>query len=213
MRVGGWRSINTVSRYIENPYISVWAYTDVLSQIHDLSRAVDENPDFRRGWAKVTDEIRSRRDSGDEATLKAISDALPVRFHNLANPNVSEDELRRAYLDDGTAGALRRDIQQRAEEGVLPYRAFLEARDRIGLLERYAPDVLEMTVSPRAGRLGVRPLPAPSQILPYHGVPVISADKSRMRVEYLWDLMRSGKEITPVAIAVGPEDKLFLYIE
>jgi len=181
--------------------------------IHDLNVVVDETPEFLPVWKQVTEELRAKRDQGDPVVLKALSDALPVRFHNLANPGVDDDELRRAYLGDGSAESLRQSIQQRAEEGVLHYRAFLDARDRIDLLGKYVPDALPMTVSPRAGRLGVRPLPAPANILPYHGVPVIAEGETQLRIEYLWDLLCSGKTVKPVTFVEDRDQEPFLYVE
>jgi hypothetical protein len=95
---------------------------------------------------------------------------------------------------------------------VLRYRAFLEARDRIGLLERYAPHALAMTVSPRPGRLGIRPLPAPADVLPYHGVPVWDPDRRILEIEYLWDLTRGGGRYERIHLAGDPEDLPFLYV-
>ncbi len=182
-------------------------------ELHDLNVIADERPDFVRLWAEITEEIRARRDNCDPATLKALNDALPVRFHNLANPRASEDELRRAFIGDESASELRDAIRERAEEGVMSYRAFLEARDRISLLESCVPDALAMTVSPRPGRLGVRPLPAPAEILPYHGVPVLTADAQGMRIEYLWDLMRSARLLTAVNLIGDSDPRPFMYIE
>jgi hypothetical protein len=180
--------------------------------LQDLSRIIDEQPDFDDAWKQVTEEIRQRRDRGDPKTLDAIRDALPVRFHNIANPGVGEDEIRRAYLNDESAASLRASIQARAEEGVLRYRAFLEARDRISLLERYAPGALAMTVSPRPGRLGVRPLPAPADVLPYHGVPVWNPHQRILEIEYLWDLTRGNGRYERIYLAGDPEHKPFLYV-
>jgi Pyoverdine/dityrosine biosynthesis protein len=180
--------------------------------LQDLSRIIDEQPDFDGAWKQVTEEIRQRRDRGDPKTLDAIRDALPVRFHNIANPGVGEDDLRRAYLNEESAASLRANIQARAEEGVLRYRAFLEARDRINLLDRYAPGALAMTVSPRPGRLGVRPLPAPADVLPYHGVPVWNPHERILEIEYLWDLTRGNGRYERIYLVGDPEDKPFLYV-
>lgn len=182
-------------------------------QLHDLNRVIEKNPDFQPAWEETKREIAARRDAGDAKTLDAIRDALPVRFHNLANPGVSEAEIAQAYRRDPAAADLIASIQARAESGVVTYRAFLEARDKIGLLERVVPGALAMTVSPRPGRLGVRPLPLPAQILPYHGVPVLSADGQGMDIVYLWDLRRTGKRYQPVHMAGDADSAPFAYIE
>ena len=216
---GPFGAFNGVDRSVADAYVASLNHLievfelDQGVTIHDLNTAVDDTPQFDAVWQEVTEELRAKRDAGDPVVLQALNDALPVRFHNLANPGVSSDELRRAYLDDGSAEDLRRSIHDRAAEGVLFYRGFLDARDRIKLLEKYVPDGLAMTVSPRAGRLGVRPLPAPANILPYHGVPVLSAQKSQLRIEYLWDVKCSGKCFEKVNFDRDLEDKPFLYIE
>ncbi|VTZ65823.1 L-tyrosine/L-tryptophan isonitrile synthase family protein [Sinorhizobium medicae] len=181
--------------------------------LHDLNRVADDTPEFRQVWNSATEDIRARRDAADPATLDAIKDALPVRFHNIYNPGASIDDLRRAYLNDGTREELRAAITARAEEGVLGYRAFLEARDRISLLDKYAPDAIGMTVSPRPGRLGVRPLPEPADKLPYHGVPVLSHDRNTLRIDYLWDLQHGGGTYRKVSLVGDTDPAPFVYIE
>ncbi len=182
-------------------------------RLHDLNRVIEANPDFVSVWKETEKEIKARRDAGDQKTLDAIRDALPVRFHNLANPGVSDSALASAYRRDPQAKDLIESIQKRAENGVVTYRAFLEARDKIGMLDRVVPGALAMTVSPRPGRLGVRPLPPPAQILPYHGVPVISADRQSMDIVYLWDLRRDGRTYRPIHLRGDADPAPFAYIE
>lgn len=181
--------------------------------LYDLNTLVDANPDFSDAWAETAKDIEMRRDAGDQKVLDAIRDALPVRFHNLANPGVTDHDLALAYRRDPAVQELIDSIQRRAESGVVTYRAFLEARDRVQLLERVAPEALAMTVSPRPGRLGVRPLPAPAQILPYHGVTVIARDGLGMDISYLWDLRRTGKTYTPLRLEGDTDPAPFAYIE
>lgn len=216
---GPFGAFNGVDRGVADAYVASLNHLIEVFElgngvtIHDLNAAIDDTPQFDTVWKEVTEELRAKRDAGDPLVLQALKDALPVRFHNLANPGVSSDELRRAYLDDGSADDLRRSIHDRATEGVLFYRGFLDARDRINLLEKYVPDGVAMTVSPRAGRLGVRPLPAPAAILPYHGVPVLSEKETKLRIEYLWDVKCSGKSFERIFFDRDLEDKPFLYVE
>jgi len=181
--------------------------------LHDLNVVVDDTPGFAQVWHEVTEELRSRKDAKDPATLAALHDALPVRFHNIYVADVSIDDLRRAYLDDGSREALRASIQKRAEEGVLGYRGFLEARDRVSLLEKHVPAGLGMTVSPRPGRLGVRPLPEPADKLPYHGVSVLSKDRRSLRIEYLWDLQQERGTYRKIVLNGDSDPAPFVYIE
>jgi hypothetical protein len=186
---------------------------DTNLKLHDLNVVADKNPGFLQVWSATTEDVRARRDAGDPNTLAVIRDALPVRFHNIANPGVDADDLRRAYLDDGSRNELRASILARAEEGVLGYRGFLEARDRISLLDKCVPQGLGMTVSPRPGRLGVRPLPIPADKLPYHGVSVLSADRKTLRIDYLWDLRHGGGTYTKIRHLGEADPAPFLYIE
>jgi hypothetical protein len=170
--------------------------------LHDLQRTVEELDGFEKVWTEVSDEIRQRRDRGDEKTVIALRDALPVTFHLMRNEGADDDTLRRAYLNDSSA-----------EESVVGYRGFLEARDRVSMLERYAPRGVALTVSPRPGRIGVRPLPAPSDVLPYHGVPVWSPKNQALRIEYYWDLVHEAGKFEPVKLQGDPDPAAFLYIE
>jgi hypothetical protein len=181
--------------------------------LHDLQKAVEELNGFEKVWAEVSDEIRQRRDRGDEKTVVALRDALPVTFHLMRNEGVDDDTLRRAYLNDGSAKTVRADIQRRAEESVVGYRGFLEARDRVSMLERYAPRGVALTVSPRPGRIGVRPLPAPSDVLPYHGVPVWTPKSQALRIEYYWDLVHEAGSFEPIKLQGDADPTPFLYIE
>jgi hypothetical protein len=131
----------------------------------------------------------------------------------MRNEGVDDDTLRRAYLNDGSAETVRADIQRRAEESVIGYRGFLEARDRVSMLERYAPRGVALTVSPRPGRIGVRPLPAPSDVLPYHGVPVWSPQCNALRIEYYWDLVHEAGSFEPIKLQGDADPAAFLYIE
>lgn len=202
---------NTYFQSLERLLVRFGLHEHVV--LHDLNQVLDDNPDFTNAWAEARNDVARRRDAGDTKTLDAIRDALPVRFHNLANPGIADLDLAAAYRGDPSAEELVSSIQRRAESGVVNYRAFLEARDRIQLLERVAPDALAMTVSPRPDRLGVRPLPSPSQILPYHGVSVITADGNGMEVKYLWDLRRSGATYRPLHLEGDRDPAPFAYIE
>lgn len=215
---GPFGAFNGVSREESDAYFAsleaVLKRFDLSDHValHDLNVVIEANPDFMPAWEETKAEIAARRDAGDQKTLDAIRDALPVRFHNLANPGVSDDELALAYRRDPSAADLIESIQKRAESGVITYRAFLEARDKISMLERVVPDALAMTVSPRPGRLGVRPLPLPAQILPYHGVSVIAADGASMDIVYLWDLRRNGGAYKPLHLEGDTDPAPFAYI-
>lgn len=216
---GPFHELNGISRrWADDYFASLQALAtrfgiDTNLVLHDLNVVADELPGFRRLWQETTEDIRARRDAGDPKVLDAVRDALPVRFHNIANPGVTDDELRRAYLDDGTADTLRASIAERAEAGVLAYRGFLEARDRANLLDTLVPGGLGATVSPRPGRLGVRPLPAPADKLPYHGVPVLGRDLTHLRIDYLWDLRHGGGRYQPVHVAGEADTAPFVYVE
>lgn len=184
---------------------------DAHVKLHDTSRIADEVPGFKKVWAEVEAEIAARRDAGDPATVDALTAASPVTFHLNANPGVSDEDLRLAYLGHSEAAALRGELDARTQQGVVRYRAFLEARDRVSLLEIYAPRAIGLTVSPRPGRIGVRPLPAPADVLPYHGVPVWNPRTEVLEVVYLWDLKRSGLTLEPLLLDSDPERLPFLY--
>lgn len=188
-----------------------WGF-DAFIVLHETNAIAEETPGFKAVWDETTDEIKARRDSGDEKTRTALTDSFPVTFHLNANPGVEADPLRRAYLDDPSAKALRDELVERSEDGVVRYRAFLEARDKVQLLELFAPKALAMTVSPRPGRLGVRPLPEPADVLPYHGLPIWDAESRALLIDYRWDFFCEDVQATPVYWDEDGEDKPFLYL-
>ncbi|SKA23736.1 L-tyrosine/L-tryptophan isonitrile synthase family protein [Consotaella salsifontis] len=181
--------------------------------LHETSRIADETPSFLDVWKETTEEIRARAEAGDEKTVTALREARPVTFHLCATPGVSEEELRLAYLGDPAAAALRADLERRSDEGVIQYRAFLEARDKVQLLEKFAPGALGLTVSPRPGRIGVRPLPEPADVLPYHGMPVWNEDEQSLRIEYRWDLLTSNRDWTGLKLEGDSDPEPFLLLD
>jgi len=188
-----------------------WGFDEFIV-LHETHAIAEQTPGFKDVWAKTAEHIKQRRDAGDETTCTALRDSFPVTFHLNANPGVDDDELRRAYLDDVSARALRDELVERSKEGVVFYRAFLEARDKIQLLEEFAPRALAMTVSPRPGRLGVLPLPAPADVLPYHGLPIWDDKAQALLIDYKWDFFCEDVRATPVYWDGDRESKPFLYL-
>lgn len=180
--------------------------------LHETNEIAERAPGFKQVWEETAQEIRDRRDAGEEKIRNALSDSFPVTFHLNANPGVDEDLLRRAYNREPSAQELYDALVERSYEGVVKYRAFLDARDKIQLLEDYAPKALAMTVSPRPGRLGVRPLPEPADVLPYHGLPIWDDEAGKLVIDYRWDFLCEEVEATPMYWDEDIEDKPFLYL-
>lgn len=188
-----------------------WGY-DTYIELHETNAIAEQTAGFKEVWADAAKDLSDRQAAGDEKTVTALKDSFPVTFHLNANPGVSEDELRNAYRDDPSARELRQSLTNRSLEGVVNYRAFLEARDRVQLLELFAPKALAMTVSPRPGRLGVRPLPEPADVLPYHGLPIWDDEANALLIDYRWDFFCEDVQATPVYWENDLEDKPFLYL-
>jgi hypothetical protein len=180
--------------------------------LHETAGIADGTPGFNAVWGRKANEIRARAQAGDAATVTALSEARPVTFHLNAAPGSSEDLLRRAYLGDASASQLRDDLERRTDDGVVRYRAFLEARDEVQLLERFAAGALGMTVSPRPGRLGVRPLPEPADVLPYHGVPVWNEEREELSIEYRWDMLTTDAELIALHMVDDRDPEPFLIL-
>jgi hypothetical protein len=215
---GAFAPINGMPQADADAYFSslvtmtkAWGY-DAYIELHETNAIAEQTPGFKDAWAGAAKDIRERQVAGDEKTVTALNDSFPVTFHLNANPGVSEDELRNAYRDDPSARELRQSLTNRSKNGVINYRAFLEARDRVQLLELFAPKALAMTVSPRPGRLGVRPLPEPADVLPYHGVPIWDDEANVLLIDYRWDFICEDVQATPVFWKDDTEDKPFLYL-
>lgn len=185
---------------------------DRFVRLHDTSSIVDEVEGFKNVWDEVTEQIRTRRDRGDAETIDALTAAYPVTFHLNDVTAYNEEAIRNAYLDTSIGKELRTALDARSIDGVVRYRAFLEARDRLQLLERYTPKGVALTVSPRPGRIGVRPLPLPADVLPYHGVPVWNSTNSSLSIVYLWDLKRQGSTIEPIILDGDGDPAPFFYV-
>jgi len=215
---GAFHEMNGMPRADADAYFAALQATaarfgyDRYVKLHDTSRIVDEVDGFGSLWDEVARNIKARRDAGDARTTEALTAAYPVTFHLNDVTGEDEEAIRLAYLDDPAGKALRQTLDARSAEGVVRYRAFLEARDRIQLLERYAPNGVALTVSPRPGRIGVRPLPPPADVLPYHGVPVWNPAERTLSIVYLWDLKRTGQTIQPVKLAEDSDPTPFFYL-
>jgi len=181
--------------------------------LYDTSRIADETSGFLAAWDEATAQIKARAEAGDEKTLAALRDSRPVTFHLNATHDLDEDTVRRVYLNEPQFADLRQDLERRTDEGVVRYRAFLEARDNVQLLENFAPGALGLTVSPRPGRLGVRPLPPPADILPYHGVPCLNEAKTQLTIEYRWDLLSEEASYVSIHIEGDPDSAPYLLIK
>lgn len=178
--------------------------------LHDSSNFPHVVKGFDAAWERRIADIEKRQENGDAATIAALNAAYPVIFHLIATDGCDVDTLRQAYQGEPAAATLRASLDQRARKGSVVYRAFLEARDDLKVLEKFCPNALPLTVSPRPGRLGVSLLPRSVDVLPYHGVSVVDRRTGHMTVEYWWDIVTSDRVYTPVTLRSDPDTAPFL---
>lgn len=129
---------------------------------------------------------------------------------------VSDEILAEVYSEEGDslisseALGVREHIVRETRRFVASYFAYLKTRDDLGFTQEMAPGSLPLTVSPKEGRLGVFPISKSVEVLPYHGVPVVSADGT-LSLEYLFDLKRTASSYRAVFLEGDVEKKPFIY--
>lgn len=152
---------------------------DVLALV-DLMELAKNHAGFDQLWRRHTQDFEEALSRGEPDTVAACKLVSPVIRHlvpcgdaSLADVAAAYDMHRPVATISDAARALRSRMDEVARLGVPLYRGFLAAKDAARLLDPLSPEGLHMTVSPKRARLGIRPLPEPIDILPYHGVPVL----------------------------------------
>ena len=151
---------------------TTWSRASPISR-----RAGSEQERLRELWQQSDPAVRDAYDT----TTAASRTSVPTIDYD-------PDVLAAAYDPEQTDSALRypRDfIDKVSHRQFFAYRALLSLRDSTGYLHDLRPHALKLTVSPKPENLAVLPVNRWTQVLPYHGVPVLLADGR-------WDIVYRG---------------------
>ncbi len=203
-------------------FIKDLGYSNFL-QIRELEEMENTVNNFGELFTKKVNLFTKQLRNSDPILMEKfnnVSEAIE-RIVKSNDFNISESEMMDLYnvnLTDqdipSTLKKYRSLIRKRVKLLALNYFAYLKVRDDIDFLEKQIPHVLQMSVSPKKGRLGVLPIDDKNIRLAYHGVPVYSKLNNLFNIEYLIDLKRKNAIFQPVYLSGYPEsEKPFYYVE
>jgi L-tyrosine isonitrile synthase len=167
---------------------------------HSLDQMATAIPNFEARWIHEQERMRELWQQGDPEVSEAYRTTVPALRTAVPTLDYDPGVLAQAYDSAQTDSALRyvRDyIDKVAHRQFFAYRSLLAIRDASGYLHDLRPHALKLTVSPKPENLAVRPVNSWSKVLPYHGVPVLSADRQ-------WEICYLGS----VGSAHGPVEAI-----
>ncbi len=167
--------------------------------------------------AKVM-EFEKLVDEGDPNITKKYQGAMDsmLRIVNTRDFGFNKKSLMEAYNFRKKNVSLEADRIRKHINKILPgmiikYLAYLSMRDELRFLQKAFPGALNLTVSPKPGRLGIIPVAKNVYRLPYHSVPVKKGNY--FTLEYLIDIERTGKKYIKIFWDKDGEHKPFFYEE
>jgi pyoverdine/dityrosine biosynthesis protein Dit1 len=159
-------------------------------RIHSLDDMVTSIPNFEARWIHEQERMRELWQQGDPDVRAAYTTTVAASRTSVPTFDYDPRVLAKAYDPEQTDSALRyvRDyVDKVAHRQFFAYRSLLSLRDSTGYLHDLSPHALKLTVSPKPENLAVLPVNIWSRVLPYHGVPVLTAE-SRWEIAYLGTL-------------------------
>ncbi len=188
-------------------------------KILDLGVLEKGVPNFKKKMKKLSEEFRRLYMRKDRIFMKKFNEVFPVIFRIVNSRKYEIDDLRFVYQSDYNLGKNRRldkiyrKLSKKTEMAIFNYFAYLKLKNDFNIVENYIPDALQLTVSPKYGRIGVNPVDKKINRLYTHGVAVYKKKEKEFDIEYLFDLLRSNKKITALYFDRDREKKPFLYIK
>lgn len=185
-------------------------------KIADLSE-MEMEKDYQRLFKMNVAGFREAFKKKDPAFMEKFKGANPSLVRIVNTRKHSESTLAEVYDEDVSdrkiskkGKEIREDILRKVEKALIGYFAYLKTRDDLDFLEKRVPHFLALSVSPKPKRLGVIPVNAWSDKLPYHSVPVLDWKKNRFFMEYLVDL-KYGNDASEAFFLKGDREKKPFY--
>ncbi len=157
----------------------------VFQSLDDMALEI---PNFEARWIHEQERLRELWEHGEPEVCAAYEETFPAQRTSVPTLCYDPSVLAKAFDPEEGDSALRyvRDyVDKVAHHEFFAYRSLLALRDSSGYLHRLRPHAIKLTVSPKRGNLGVIPVNRGTEVLPYHGVPVLRADGS-------WDVRYIG---------------------
>ncbi len=179
---------------------------------HSLDDMVTSIPNFEARWIHEQEHMRELWQQGDPAVREAYATTVAASRTSVPTFDYDPSVLARAYDREQTDSALRyvRDyVDKVAHRQFFAYRSLLSLRDVTGYLHDLRPHALKLTVSPKPENLAVLPVNGWSRVLPYHGVPVLTA-QGRWEIAYFGDMAAHGP-VEALHLAGDADPRPFAY--
>lgn len=195
-------------------------WDDVISvhELDDMEQTVDN---FPKRFDNKLATLKKLYEDGDK-TMVAKYDGTLASIKKLININtfkLTKSEQMDVYdeskKDDQVSAKVKkaRDyINTFSYDMTFIYHGYLSYRDDIHYLENFAPGHIRLSVSPKKSRIGIQPVSKYASRFPYHGIPVFHKKSNHFTIEYLVDMNRWNKKITPASWTADSDKKPFFYI-
>ena len=161
---------------------------------HSLDDMVDRIENFEARWYFEQERLRALWDQGEPQIRQGYEEIHPGQRSSVPSRHFDPYTLAEALDSTQTDSALRyvrEYLNLISHRQFFAYRALVNLRDVTGYLEKIAPHNIKLTVSPKPENLAVIPINQHTQILPYHGSPLLREDRS-WTIEYFGRLGKEG---------------------
>lgn len=183
---------------------------DSVIKFHRLSKIIEKSENFKKVFNAI--QAKNRKTAKTNRKIKEVLPSM-LRIINTRsyNKNLLYSLYKKANVKD--LGGLYVKISQKAISGSLSYISFLEARDKVGLIEKAFPFNIKLSYTPKAGRIGIKPGGPNMKLLSIHSIPVLRKNKNSFSTEYLFDIENDGCSYEAIYYKNDVEKKPFFYIE
>jgi len=192
-------------------------FSDAI-KIRDLSD-MEKEDNFSTLFRKNKSKFQKDLENKNEAFMKKFEGAKPSLIKIINTRKFSEQVLAEVYDDrisdekiSATGKKIRTYIESEVKKSLVGYFAYLKTRDDLDFLENKVPHFLALSVSPKPGRLGIIPVNAWSERLPYHSVPVYNKTKKKFTMKYLVEVKYGNEKIEACFLLGDEEKKPFYYV-
>ena len=161
---------------------------------HSLDDMVNRIDNFEARWYMEQERLRRLWEEEDPYVRRAYQETFPGQRSTVPTRDYNPVTLAEA-LDPAQGGSALRYVHEYldtvAHRQFFAYRALINLRDASGYLEGIVPGGIKLTVAPKPTNLAVIPINRHTNILPYHGAPIVSLDGA-WSIDYFGNLGTYG---------------------
>lgn len=187
--------------------------------IEDLRVLEKYVPKFQKEFKQEEYRLKKLYEQQDDEYLKKYQGTFPSVKRIINTRDYELELLMDAYnekLKDEDVNEqvkiLRKYLDDQTHQAIFSYHAYLDTRSNFDALAKHIGGVINLSVSPKANRLGIFPINKNLNKLPYHGVPVWHQKDKKFTIEYLIDIRRSSDKFEKIYFEDDEEEDIpFFY--